>query len=119
MMTRAALYLRVSTARQAEKELSIPDQRRQAQRHCETKSWAVVREFEERGASATDDKRPVFQEMIEAAALPDRPFDVVVVHSFSRFFRDAFQMEFYLRRLQKCGVAVASVTQETGDDPMS
>jgi site-specific DNA recombinase len=44
---------------------------------------------------------------------------VVVVHSYSRFFRDAFQLEFYLRRLQKHGVKVVSITQETGDDPMS
>ncbi|WP_227287591.1 recombinase family protein [Boseongicola sp. H5] len=35
--TRAALYLRVSTNRQAENDLSIPDQRRQAERYCEAK----------------------------------------------------------------------------------
>ncbi|WP_375552199.1 recombinase family protein [Rhodophyticola porphyridii] len=34
---RAALYLRVSTNRQAEHDLSIPDQRRQAERYCEAK----------------------------------------------------------------------------------
>lgn len=119
MGIRAALYLRVSTARQAEKDLSIPDQRRQAQAYCQGKGWIVIREFEERGASATDDKRPVFQEMVDAASQPDHPFDVIVVHSYSRFFRDAFQLEFYLRRLQKNGVGVVSITQETGDDPMS
>jgi site-specific DNA recombinase len=68
METRAALYLRVSTARQAEKDLSIPDQRRQAEAYCKAKGWAVAQEFEERGASATDDKRPVFQEMVDTAA---------------------------------------------------
>jgi site-specific DNA recombinase len=119
MQSRAALYLRVSTSRQAENELSIPDQRRQAETYCERKGWSVAREFEERGASATDDKRPVFQEMIDAASRPDRDFDIIVVHSYSRFFRDAFQLEFYLRRLQKHGVKVVSITQETGDDPMS
>src|SRR6185437_8240354 len=81
--------------------------------------WIVAQAFEERGASATDDKRPAFQDMIETAARSDRPFDLIVVHSYSRFFRDAFQLEFYLRRLQKYGVKVVSITQETGDDPMS
>jgi site-specific DNA recombinase len=119
MPTRAALYLRVSTVRQAEKDLSIPDQRKQVTAYCRGKGWPVVHEFEERGASATDDKRPVFQEMIEAAAQPDRSFDVIVVHSYSRFFRDAFQSEFYLRRLRKYGVGLVAMTQETGDDPMS
>ena len=31
---RAALYLRVSTGRQADNDLSIPDQRRQASGYC-------------------------------------------------------------------------------------
>src|SRR5207237_1831058 len=44
---------------------------------------------------------------------------VIVVHSFSRFFRDHFELEFYVRRLAKNGVRLASVTQELGDDPMS
>ncbi|WP_416193477.1 hypothetical protein [Nitrobacter sp. TKz-YC01] len=35
--TRAALYLRVSTARQAEHDVSIPDQRRQGEAYCETR----------------------------------------------------------------------------------
>jgi DNA invertase Pin-like site-specific DNA recombinase len=42
-----------------------------------------------------------------------------LVHSFSRFFRDQFQLEFYVRRLAKNGVRLVSITQELGDDPMS
>ena len=38
---RAAFYLRVSKNRQAEHDLSIPDQRRQAERYCEAKGWHV------------------------------------------------------------------------------
>ena len=44
-------------------------------------------------------------------------FDVVVVHSYSRFFRDAFGLEFYVRKLAKHGVKLVSMTQELGDDP--
>ncbi len=32
------------------------------------------------------------------------PFDIIIVHSFSRFFRDQFELEFYVRRLAKNGV---------------
>jgi DNA invertase Pin-like site-specific DNA recombinase len=32
---RAALYLRVSTARQAEHDVSIPDQKRQGEAYCD------------------------------------------------------------------------------------
>ena len=39
------------------------------------------------------------------------------MHSFSRFFRDAFGLEFYVRKLAKHGVRLVSITQELGDDP--
>jgi DNA invertase Pin-like site-specific DNA recombinase len=57
--------------------------------------------------------------MVDAATSKPPAFDVIVVHSFSRFFRDQFQLEFYVRRLAKNGVRLASITQELGDDPMS
>ncbi len=42
---RAALYLRVSTGRQAEGDLSIPDQRRQALAYCAARGLNVAIEF--------------------------------------------------------------------------
>ena len=115
--SRAALYLRVSTSRQAEVDLSIPDQRLQTTAYCQRQGWQVVAEYVEPGASAMDDQRAEFQRMIERASDDDRPFDVIVVHSFSRFFRDAFGLEMYIRRLAKHGVRLVSITQELGDDP--
>lgn len=114
---RAALYLRVSTGRQAEHDLSIPDQRAQTGAWVAQRGWVVVVEYVEPGASATDDKRPEFQRMIERACDGENAFDVIVGHSFSRFFRDAFGLEFYVRKLAKHGVRLVSITQELGDDP--
>ena len=119
MPVRAALYLRVSTGRQAENDLSIPDQRRQAKAYCTSRGWEIVADYVEPGLSATDDRRPEFQRMIDAATTKPPAFDVILVHSFSRFFRDQFQLEFYVRRLAKAGVRLVSITQELGDDPMS
>ncbi len=115
----AVLYLRVSTGRQAEQDLSIPDQRRQGETYCRAKGWSIVGEYVEPGASATDDRRPEFQRMMDAACSSERPFEAIVVHSFSRFFRDHFELEFNIRRLAKHGVKLVSVTQELGDDPTS
>ena len=114
---RAAVYLRVSTGRQAENDVSLPSQRDLTTRFCEAQGWAVVEEYVEPGASATDDRRPVFQRMLEDAKSPDRRFDVICVHAFSRFYRNGAEMEMTIRRLRKCGVEVVSVTQPTGDDP--
>ena len=116
---RAALYLRVSTGRQADNDLSIPDQRRQTRAYCASRGWDIVADYVEPSASATDDRRPEFQRMIDAATTKPPAFDVIAVHSFSRFFRDQFQLEFYVRRLAKNGVRLVSITQELGDDPMS
>ena len=56
--------------------------------------------------------------MIEAGTSKPAPFDIVVVHSFSRFFRDYFELEFYVRKLARNGVRLVSITQEMGDNPM-
>jgi site-specific DNA recombinase len=113
---RAALYMRVSTGRQAEHDLSIPDQRSQLKSWCRTSGHHVVAEYIEAGASAGDDRRPAFQQMIERACDGEHAFDIIVVHSYSRFFREAFEQEFYLRKLAKHGVRVVSITQPVGDE---
>ena len=116
-MTRAAIYVRVSTARQAERDLSIPDQIVQCRTWCARQGIEVVRVFSEPGASALDEDRPVFQEMIHTAKRSDKPFDLVVVHSLSRFSRDSLHSELYIRELRKAGVELVSITQEVGQDP--
>ena len=72
----------------------------------------------EPGASTMNDRRLEFQRMIKAGSSKPAPFDVVLAHSFSRFFRDHFELEFYLRKLAKNGIKPVSITQEIGDDPM-
>ena len=114
---RAALYLRVSTGRQASNDVSIPSQRDLTRKYCDSQGWDVTAEFVEPGASATDDRRPVFQRMLEESRSGGRRFDVIVVHAYSRFFRDGAAMELTIRSLRKQGVDVVSMTQPTGDDP--
>src|SRR3546814_16223949 len=95
-------------------DLSIPDQRRQIEGYCLSRGWEVAAEFVEPGNTATDDRRPAFQAMIDAAMQKPSPFNVILVHSFSRFFRDKFQFEFYVRKLEKNGVRLLSITQASG-----
>ena len=79
--------------------------------------FAIGAEYVEPGASATDDRRPVFQQMIAEATLDPSPFEAVIVHSRSRFFRDLSNACGYERRLKRAGVGIVSITQETSDDP--
>src|SRR5262249_16102827 len=55
-------------------------------------------------------------QMIERACDGGQAFHYIVVHSYSRFFREAFEQEFYLRKLAKHGVRVISITQPVGDE---
>ncbi|MEK6735819.1 MAG: recombinase family protein, partial [Pseudomonadota bacterium] len=114
---RIALYARVSTVKQAEKDLSIPDQLRQMRDWCKANGYTVIMEYVEPGASATDDKRPVFQQMIADAMLKPSPYDAIVVHSLSRFFRNSLEFGLYERDLRKADVRLISITQQTSDDP--
>jgi DNA invertase Pin-like site-specific DNA recombinase len=108
---RVALYLRVSSGQQAKNDLSVPDQRRMLQGYCAQHGWEVVSEFVD-SRSARDDNRPAFQRMIEEVECGKAGFDIILVHSFSRFYRDGIEGELKIRSLMKRGVHIESATQE-------
>lgn len=72
--------------------------------YTERNGYIIVAEFIERGASATTDNRPDFQKMMELAMGGDRPFDIILIHSFSRLFRYVYHSEYYSLQLNKRGV---------------
>jgi DNA invertase Pin-like site-specific DNA recombinase len=86
---RVCIYARVSTTRQAKNDLSIPDQIERGEQWCTQNACIVADTVIEPGASATDDDRPHFQQMIARATSDERPFDIILVHSLSRMFRNA------------------------------
>ena len=45
------------------------------------------------------------------------PFKAVVAQSLSRFFRDALEFGIFERQLNKHGVKLISITQQTSEDP--
>src|SRR5260370_2608763 len=83
---------------------------------CKAKGLDIGTQYVEQGASATDDRRPEFQRMVSDAMRTPSPFDAIIVHSRSRFFRELLQFLQYERVLKKAGVRVLSITQQTGDD---
>jgi site-specific DNA recombinase len=116
---RIAIYARVSTTRQAETDLSIPDQVAQVENYAKRHGYMVINTYVEPGASATDDRRPVFQQMLTDALNEPHPFHAIIVHSYSRFFRDAVELELCVRRLRKKDIRLIAITQDFGDDPMA
>ncbi|EKE72422.1 resolvase domain-containing protein [Oceanibaculum indicum P24] len=117
MSQRAALYLRVSTARQAERGLSIPDQQAQCEGYCQRQGWEVADIYIDPGHSGTDPNRPALQDMLAKALSPERPYDVIVVHSWSRLYRDHAFMELTIRKLAKRHIGITTITGTVSDDP--
>lgn len=84
---KVAIYARVTSDRQAEKELSIPAQVKAIQQYCQERGYIIVSEYIEKGRSAKTDDRQEFQKMVAVAKRSNRPFDAILVHKFDRFSR--------------------------------
>lgn len=113
---RIALYVRVSTGRQVEEGVSIDGQIAQLTDWATREGHDIREIYTENGASATDDRRAEFQRMVADALSPDHPFDAIAVFSLSRFFRDAYSMADYERKLRRAKVKLISITQLTSED---
>ncbi len=109
---RVAIYARVSTEEQAERDLSIPFQLERCRYHAQGIGWEVVKEYVDAGESARTDKRPEFQKMISAAR--NKEFDIILVHKFDRFARNDYDFVTYEKELEDLAIIVESVS-EPGD----
>jgi site-specific DNA recombinase len=114
-MTAVCLYLRVSTDRQAERGLSLPEQERALRDHCTHRKWRVVDVFIDAGISGRTDRRPEFQRMIADASEKPPRFTKVVVYNWSRFFRSVSQSLMYAAKLERLGVDVESMSEYFGN----
>lgn len=119
-MKKAALYARVSTDSQAEKELSIPAQIKELKEYADKHEMKVVKKYIDEGVSAKTDDRPEFQKMISEAKQDPRPFDVILYHKNDRFARnreDAIVYKSLLRR--DCDIELIAIKEDFGEGPVA
>ena len=64
---KVVLYARVSSDKQADKDLSIPAQLKQMCEYCRSKGWLIMDQYIDEAESARTANRPKFQAMIAAA----------------------------------------------------
>ena len=110
-----AIYARVSSEKQAEKDLSIPAQLKALRRYALERGWEIVSEYVDEAKSARSASRPAFQEMIAAAKKKDRPFDSILVWKLSRFARNREDSIMYKSLLRKRGISVISINEQIDD----
>lgn len=111
-----ALYVRVSTGRQAEEGISIDGQISQLTAWAKREGHDVVETYKELGISGTDDRRPEFLRMMSDATTEDHPYDAICVFSLSRFYRDVVGMGICERQLRRAKVKLISITQPMAED---
>jgi len=81
-------YVRVSTDRQAEKELSLPAQLHACRQHATQRDWQIVEEFIEPGASARTADRPELKRLLARCRNSSPQIDAVIVHKVDRLARN-------------------------------
>ena len=114
---RAAVYARVSSERQADKDLSIPAQLKALRQYADKHGWRVVEQFVDEAESARTADRPEFQRMIAQAKQKNPPFAVILVWKLSRFARNREDSILYKAMLRKHGVQVVSINEPIDDSP--
>ena len=114
---KAALYARVSSERQAEKDLSIPAQIKALRKYAFEHGWDVVVEYVDEAESARTANRPAFKEMIAMAKKKEKPFDAILVWKLSRFARNREDSILYKSLLRKRGISVISINERVDESP--
>ena len=118
-MKNAVAYLRVSTDRQAEKDLSLPTQLESCRQFAKKNDLQVVKIFEDAGESARTSDRPAFLEMIDFCLNHSKSLNLraVICWDTSRFARNRYDALLYKKQLEKKGIRVLFASQSIGEGP--
>lgn len=120
-MSRAVIYLRVSTREQAETDystegFSIPAQREACIRKAESLGAVVEAEFVDRGESARSADRPALQDMLKKLR-QDRSIDYVIVHKLDRLARSLADDVAINLAVRTAGATMVSCTESIDGSP--
>ena len=112
-MTNYLIYGRVSTSRQAERELSIPAQVKACQKYGMDHHWNLASDgiYEEKGESARTVERPQLQKMLHRAKT-DAKVDVILMHKLDRMCRNVADYAAIKMMLKKHDVRLISVVEQ-------
>ena len=111
------LYARVSTEKQAEKELSIPYQIKVMRDYARRHGFKIIGEFIDRGESAKTINRPQLKRLLQYCK-EHKEVDVVLVHKIDRLARNLIDYATIKAILKQKGIRLISVTEPFDDNPI-
>lgn len=109
-MTRAALYIRVSTTEQAREGYSLAAQESVLTGYCNARNYEIAHVYRDEGKSGRDiARRPGMQKLLLDAQ--KQRFDIVLVWKLSRFTRSLIDLCSSCDLLEKHGISLASYSE--------
>lgn len=111
----AVIYARFSSSGQREE--SITGQVRECTAWAERNGYDVIKTYEDRARTGTNDRRPAFQQMVRDAK--KKTFSAVIVWKMDRFSRSRYDAAIYKAQLSKLGIRVFSAMEPITDGPES
>jgi site-specific DNA recombinase len=115
-MSRAVIYIRVSTKEQVH-NYSLDSQERACREYCEQQGLPVDRVFREEGESAKTADRTQLRNLIDFCTKKKNSITHVVVYHLDRFARDVLDHKQVRLMLLKSGVVLRSVTAPIDETP--
>ncbi len=111
------LYARVSTDKQAQKDLSIPAQIEAMREHAKKNSWKIIGHYVDEGESATTANRPELKNLLQHCK-ENKDIDIVIVHKLDRLARNLVDHATIKAILKQKGIKLVSVSEPFDDNPV-
>lgn len=118
-MRRAFGYVRVSVDEEAGNNASIIAQAAAIRDFASRDNIQIVKIFEEPDVSGRKLQRKQFDRMIAEATDDDRPVNIILVYSLSRFARRLLTQVVSEHKLTQAAVELVSLTEGSANDPTS
>ena len=107
---KVAIYIRVSTKKQAEEGYSLEAQKERLEKLCETNGYIIYKVYSDEGKSAKNTKRTAYQEMMED--MRQGKFDKIIVTKLDRISRSLIDLEELIQDLQKNGCSFETASEK-------
>jgi len=111
------LYARVSTDKQAQKDLSIPAQISAMRDYAKKNEWKGIDNFIDEGESAKTADRPELKRLIQHCK-ENKEVDIILVHKIDRLARYLIDFATIKAILKQKGIRLVSVSEPFEDNPV-
>ncbi len=104
-----ALYIRVSTDRQAKEGDSLEEQESELKKFCEYRGYNIHKIYIEKGKSGGNTNRPEYQNLLKV--VKDGKIQAVVVKKIDRLSRSLLDFEAFMKLLQEKEIEFISIKE--------